>query len=320
MRWMRISASAAIAAAAVGVMGSAAQATVSGITLVRVPYTAAAKTADPTHLGDGAFPRTFDLQIHQVGGEHWTYATLQTALTAGGFYNPAVGDSDYQPSAAAIGAVANLQFDTYLTTPDGGAGTVGGANIAVPGQSDYIPSGGGAQGKALFPGTGHDSNFDPSNSPTINVTWGALNPWNTNGATTPDGTYTVAQITVLGKSAGTISAGHVGGSGATTDAAYAAVSIPKNGDFNGDTLANNGDITAFINDLSDPTSLHNPAILAIGDFNNDGLFNNGDITGFINYLSAVGAPGVAGKRSCLSWRPWCLSPHRCLCLDWRWCR
>ena len=121
--------------------------------------------------------------------------------------------------------------------------------------------------------------------------------------TTPDGTYTIAQITVLGKSAGT-SAGHVGGSTVTTDSAYSQLAIPLNGDFGGaggtpDGFVNSGDIAGFISALSNPSAYQtatgiNPSF--IGDFNNDGFFNSGDIAGFIQILSAAG-PLPAGEIS-----------------------
>jgi len=258
-----------------------------------------AKTADGGALADNNFPRVFDIKITQANGEQWTFATLKTALTAGTFYSTGGGaNGDFEPSGAATGANNALAYDTYLTTPDHAT------NVAVPGKSDYVPGGGGATGKAQMPGTvtGRDTNIDPASFPTsIDATWGALQPWTAASAAAPTGsTYTIARLTVLGKSAGTINTGHISGNlhvnQLPPDVAYSAINIPLNGDLNVDGLVNSGDIPAFIQALSSvaayQTAFPGSNPFFIGDYNNDGLLNSGDIPGFISILSAAGpVPG-----------------------------
>lgn len=286
MRWIH---AVAAAVAATGLVASSAMATLSGVTLVRVPI-------DPTvnsntgELGNNtAFPRVFDVKMTQGAGEHWTVQTLNAALTAGSFFSPAVGNGDYL-----VGAPTNttVDYDTALTSPDGPS------QVHVVGQSDF--SGQGTTGPGLMPGqvTGRDTYIDPNptnQANTINVTWGELAP-----QTAGDNTYTVARLTVLGKSAGTINAGHLTGTqhlnAAPPDIAYSAMVIPLNGDFNGDGFTNGGDITAFKSALTNDAQYHTdfpaayPVTSFYGDFNNDGFFNGGDISGFKAILSAAGAP------------------------------
>src|SRR5205814_5237997 len=145
-----------------------------------------------------AFPRVFDIKITQGASEHWTVQTLNAALTAGTFFSPAVGNGDYLPEAPTN---TSVDYDTALTSPDRGAVATHGA-VKVVGQSDF--SGQGTTGPGLMPGqvTGRDTNIDPNagnQNNTINVTWGQLAP-----QVNPDGTYTVARLTVLGKSVGTV--------------------------------------------------------------------------------------------------------------------
>jgi len=300
MRGIRAIASAALAVTGIGLLSQSAQATLSGesglpgLSLVRVkidvPTYPNAKTADSGALADSKAPRVFDLQVTQGDGEHFTFASLQAALTKGTFYSPATGNKDYaQPGLFA--AANNLVYDTYVTTPENAA------NILIPGQSDYVPGGGGSTGLGIMPGDyvrDHAIEFvSDTGSPTnINVTFGAFQPWSAASAAAPTGsTYTIARLTILGKSAGTINAGHYSGSGHTGDLSYSSIAIPLNGDMNGDGFTNGNDITAFISCLSSVATYHANFPLAfanekwIADFNNDGFVNGNDISGFIGILS-----------------------------------
>jgi len=292
MRWIH---AVAAAVAATGLVATSAHATLTGVTLVRVPIAAPVNSDTSGELANNvAFPRVFDIQVTQGAGEHWTVQTLNAALTAGTFFSPAVGNGDYLPEAPTN---TSVDYDTALTSPDRGAATAHGA-VAVAGQSDF--SGQGTTGQGIMPGqvTGRDPNINPNaanQANTINVTWGQFA-----AQVNPDGTYTVARLTVLGKSAGTVNAGHLTGTqhlnAAPPDVPYAAMVIPLNGDFNGDGFTNGGDITAFKSALTNDAAYHAafpaayPVTAFYGDFNNDGFFNGGDISGFKAILSAAGTP------------------------------
>ena len=81
-------------------------------TIVEVPITSAAKTADPA-LNNY---KTLDLQVTVSSGDDWISGSINVNLTSGNFYQPTDGD-DVPQKAAWIGE-PNLQFDTFVSSPN----------------------------------------------------------------------------------------------------------------------------------------------------------------------------------------------------------
>ncbi len=69
---------------------------------------------------DGAAYNVYDMMVAPT--VDWTNNTLYITLTTGEFYNNVGFGGDTQPSAAFIGLVPDLEWDTYAATP-GGEGT-----------------------------------------------------------------------------------------------------------------------------------------------------------------------------------------------------
>src|SRR5256885_1763701 len=101
MRWIH---AVAAAVAATGLATSVAKATLT-VSLVPIPITAAAKTADP-NLNDA---RAFDMKVTQTG-EKWNVTTMQGSLGATGN----LSGSFYQSPAPLISHGAHV-FQTSFT-------------------------------------------------------------------------------------------------------------------------------------------------------------------------------------------------------------
>jgi hypothetical protein len=257
--------------------------------MVRTPITPAALAADPG--GFGAFPRTFDIKVTQGAGEKWSFGTVKGTLNTG-TYSPGTG-SFYIPSSnnahiQQAGGTANLAFDTYVTTPDGGASTT------ILGKADYPVNPASAPLNEIMPGTDANRPSAVNDPKTVDITWGNLQAVS---SASGDSAYTVARLTTTGKSGGAI-VGHVGGTQHNnTDVPFSFV-IPMNADFGSaggapDGFVDGSDIAGFISALSNPGGFQtatgiNP--VWIGDFTNDGFFDGSDIAGFIGILSSAGEP------------------------------
>lgn len=153
---------------------------------VPVPISAAAIAADPTLANF----RTYDLKVTQTGGEHWVGADLEVQLTSGKFYVPPANNQLWAKSNL-WAASPNLEFDTFVTSPDSLAnpspqdGTPAGGHILILGQGSY-PVPGQPGGSPVMP--------DATNSKDqINISYGDLY---SNQTAFGDGTYTVARLTM----------------------------------------------------------------------------------------------------------------------------
>src|SRR3954463_9943361 len=126
---------------------------------VEVPISAAAKTADSA-LNNY---KTYNLKVTVGTGDDWSSGDLKATLSSGNFYTPSSSNSNSSQSAL-WSFKANIEFDTFVTSPNFASPTILGG---------FNPSGG-------------TSTF---NSNTINVSWGDLR---SSGA----GTFTIARLTI----------------------------------------------------------------------------------------------------------------------------
>jgi len=184
---------------------SAAQATLS-VSLVHVPFVAGASADDAVLANPNSVPRTFELRVDQEAGEKWSFGTINMPLQGSAtkkFYSPATGSDFSQESVWDTVGLRNLHEDTYLTSPDGGNGHGGagaGGNqpsLTILGKSDYPAN---QTGPAVMPTSSNSAD-------TIDVSWGDQTA---SLSTKGNGTYAIANITLMGFSKGTM-VGHVGG-------------------------------------------------------------------------------------------------------------
>jgi len=211
-------------AAATTMFGAAAKATLSVSGLVFVPHVVGAETDDPT-LSNYC---TYDLQVNITGtlstignpssnGDRWLSTDLRSILSNGTFYLPAkkagaAGDSD-KPQSSFWGFAPNrrLEDDTFVTNPGKGMSDPTGVNgFDSTGQTDPTQHGfdpnhvsilGGAQYPppstttgAVFPRTNNSmATVDASYGDTLNLSDDYT-----------DGIYTIARLTVLKGSNGTV--------------------------------------------------------------------------------------------------------------------
>jgi hypothetical protein len=285
---MRLRHSCLVAAVAGIGFVSAAQATLS-VSLVEVPLAAGAKTDDPQLGTLNNYPRSFQLQVTQGAGEHWSFASIQASLSGGHYYVPTTGDSNIGQDGVwnNVGA-RHLQNDTYTTTPDGGSHTT------ILGLSDYPAN---QTGAAVMPTSSNAAN-------AIDVTWGDQQAVN---SAKGDGTYTVASITVMGSGRTTL-VGHVGGTQHNfTDTIYNSDSsftgtnpfyIPLPMDFNNDGSSDTQDVPFILQVLTGQTytGVNNP--LFVGDLNGDGSVDTQDVPAYLSILTGGGA--TASELSALS--------------------
>jgi hypothetical protein len=138
--------------------------------LVQVPITQAAITADPTL----ANYKTYDLQVTLDPGERWIATDMDAELTSGTFYNvPDAQGGSTVPVKQLWSQHPQAQFDTFVSA----------SNFQIPtvlGQ--YNP--------ALH-------NGGTFTSTSTNVAWGAVSDTGT-------GTFTVARLTISASASGTI--------------------------------------------------------------------------------------------------------------------
>lgn len=137
--------------------------------LVEVPISAAAIASDPNL----ANYRSFDLRINITPNDHFSVAGMEANLSQGAFYQHPLGG--HTPVTAAWGLVPALEFDTFLTAPNGSP-----VNFMMP----------GVAGGEMF-------------TPTrASVDW-APGP----GIRTGSGEHTIARLTVSREAAGTLLVG-----------------------------------------------------------------------------------------------------------------
>jgi len=221
-------------AAATTMFGAAAKATVTASGLTLVPHVAGAEADDP-NLANYC---TYDLQVNitgtlnpttyatgnpgvNVNGDRWLSTDLRAILTMGNYYVPPVDDAE-KPNPAFWGSAGIgerfLEDDTFITSDPGTGVSRAGAPLPrfdVNGYVDqtqhgYDPNKGVILGGAQFPppSSGATETF---NATTVDVSYGDT------GASSRayhDGTYTIARLTVLIGSKGTV-VGDVGSKTAT---------------------------------------------------------------------------------------------------------
>src|SRR5438477_12175176 len=126
--------------------------------LIEIPITAAAKASDPT-LNNY---RALDLRVTVTADDDWLSGDLIAHLSSGQCYIPAQSNSNIAQPALWTQS-PNLEFDTFVTTP----------NFGVP---TFVSRSNGP-GEAIFTIT------------DINAAWGDL-------VKTGAGTFTIARMTV----------------------------------------------------------------------------------------------------------------------------
>jgi hypothetical protein len=277
MRWSH-----AVTAAVLGtgLVGSVAQASLT-VSLVQVPISAAAKTADSA-LNNA---RSFDLMVTQSGGEKWNVSVLQFSLASGGgftgsFYNTSPS-SNIVVNNPPVGG-ENVGFDTAFTSPRYGQ-TSDGSHIDILGNSDY-PS---AAGAGATPSTGPQ---------LMSVAWG-----DHQGTSDPagDGTYKIARLTVTGNTGAYIdgySAGNINANNAQT---FHNLYLPILGDTSGDGRVNITDLNNVENHFGSATS--------IGDTNADGNITIADLNAVENNFGLQLLPPPGSALGSLVPEPSCLA-------------
>lgn len=140
------------------------------ITAAFVPVTisSAAITADSALSGY----KTFDLQVTVSSGDDWASGDLKINLSSGNFYVPSQNLNT--PQKSQFSSKPNLQFDTFVSSPNFNTPIVLGHSYLTPGGGDEVFS-----------------------STAIDVAWGDL-------VTTGAGTFTVARLTVTNNANGTL--------------------------------------------------------------------------------------------------------------------
>jgi hypothetical protein len=100
--------------------------------LVAVPITSGAKTADPALNGFS----TYDLQVTVTGTDHWTAGQLLINLSSGSFYIPS--GAEQTPQHGSWGSSPNLEFHNFVSGQNfadplilGGVGTGESATISA---------------------------------------------------------------------------------------------------------------------------------------------------------------------------------------------
>jgi uncharacterized protein (DUF2141 family) len=158
---------------------------------VEVPISSAAKAAD----GNLNNYKTYDLQVTVSSGDNFASGDLKAQLTSGQFYIPSSSNDDVAQKSLWT-SKPNLQFDTFVTTPNFGS-------TFVLGRSTYPTA---QVGSEIFSST------------TTDVSWGDLSG---NGS----GTFTVARLTIKNGSTGMIR-GRVGGTANPNSVVTFSVGVP----------------------------------------------------------------------------------------------
>jgi len=288
------------AVAATTLVASVAKATVTA-SLVQIPVNSSAATA----IGGTLPVRTFQLRVTQSGGEKWDVGSLKLSLVAGTspagylYANPTVhsnttGENKSYLAPGQTAADASF-YDTYVTTPVFNATPTAGtaaSHLNVVGSSDF-PNTGPASNTPVVPSTATNT---PGQNQTVNSVWGDQSGGQ---STLPDGTYTVAQFTVVGSS-GSFIRGYSGGSAAANTAQFfpsnapsltlpqGTMYLPILGDSNLDGFVDLADLNNVENNLGVNT--------ATGDTNADGLIDLADLNNVENNLgNQVTPPATAGS-------------------------
>jgi len=171
-----------LALAAATVVGSQAYATLTTVTLVEIPISAAAKATDPTL----ANAHTFDVRVVVPQDDDWSSGDLLATTGAGATFYNAAAPYGNQPNSALWAFLPQGEFDTFVTGPNFGSVTV--------------------LGRFNPPGGASTEVFSPTET---NVSWGDTAP-GSNGLT-----FTAARITVNGISGSpVIVSGNVAGAAA----------------------------------------------------------------------------------------------------------
>jgi len=291
------------AVAATTLVASVAQATIT-MSLVPIPVDAGAAAT----IGGGQTVRTFQLRATQTG-EKWDVGSMEVTLAAnaklsGYFYadptvhSNATGENKSYLNPGQTPSSPSF-YDTYVTTPVFNASPTAGTaatNLNVPGSSDF-PGVGTATQTPTVPQTG--SNSAGSNQ-TLDIVWG--DPRGVQSAL-PDGSYTVAQFTIVGNT-GAFLRGYSGGSSAANTAQYftnngtgpiaastaqGLMYIPIRGDVNLDGAVDQLDINAMLAHFA------KAGTYADGDLTQDGLIDQNDINQVLaTFTNNIGtAPAVS---------------------------
>lgn len=259
----------ALAVVAAMFMMSTAKATLT-VSLVRVPITQAAKTADPNLVG----ARSYDLMVTQTG-EKWNVTTMQLNLGTSGN----LSGSFYQSAGALVSHGGHIfqqgfnnttpQFyDTSFNT------TMNDSNrTTILGDSDYPVS--NATGTVAI-----------QNGTQLSVAWG--DPQLVGANTTGDGSFSIGRITVKGNTGGYLNGYVAGNINLNQKQAFTNVYLPILGDINGDGVVNQTDLNVVTQNFLSTTAPQ-------ADFNDDGVVNQTDLNAitqdFLNNLSPP--PGAA---------------------------
>jgi len=265
MRWIH---AVAAAVAATGLATSVAKATLT-VSLVPIPITAAAKTADPT-LSNA---RAFDLRVTQTG-ERWNVTTMQLNLANSGN----LSGSFYQSPAPLIshnGHVLQTSFNN--TTPQFYDTSV---NVSMNDSARTI-----VLGDSDFPANSATGTLATQTATKLSIAYGDV-AGDSNTTATTGGSFSIGHITVLGNT-GSYFSGYVAGNvNLNQKQAFTNVYLPILGDTDGDGLVG---FTDFVN-VKNNFNGTGP-----GDTNGDGAIDFNDFVNVKNNFnnSLTPPPGAA---------------------------
>jgi len=276
------------AVAATALVGSVAKATLTA-TLVQIPVNSTAASA----INSSKPVRTFQLRATQANNEQFDVGNLQVTLASGGnvsgyFYaDPTVhsnttGENKSYLNPGQTAASASF-YDTYVTTPVFNAtptAATAADRLAVTGSADWPVSPG-----SLTPTVPQTTGNSVAGNQSMNIVWG--DPRGTTAAN-PDGSYTIAQFTIVGNT-GAFIKGYFGGSLAANVAQFFK---PNNAtgalatQLNGVNAANGGGGVVYLPILGDT---NRDGSVGLTDLNNvENNFGGNNPAGDTNADGSVG--------------------------------